>query len=188
MKGQYNSITKEILLTIALTGIVIVASTSPYFLTNIAKAIIKNKRYNKNKINEEKIARSLRGLKRNNFIILKEKENGDCLVQITEKGKRKVKEINIERLEIKKQNTWDKKWRIITFDIPERRRYGRDALRQKIQKLKFYQLQKSVLVCPYPCEKEIQFLCEFFNISSFINIIIADTIHDDLRLKRHFNL
>ena len=167
---------------------VVVASTSPYFLINIARAIIKNKKYSKNKTNEQKIVKSLRRLRKNKLIILQEKEDGKFIIQLTKKGKRKIKEINIEKLEITKQKVWDKKWRIVAFDIPEKKKNGRDALRQKLQELNFYQLQKSVFVCPYPCEKEVHFLSEFFDIGDFVNIIIADNIYDDVRLKNHFDL
>ncbi|OGZ73039.1 MAG: CRISPR-associated endonuclease Cas2 [Candidatus Staskawiczbacteria bacterium RIFCSPLOWO2_01_FULL_38_12b] len=167
---------------------VVVASTSPYFLINIARAIIKNKKYSKNKTNEQKIVKSLRRLRENKLIILQEKEDGKFIIQLTKKGKRKIKEINIEKLEITKQKVWDKKWRIVAFDIPEKKKNGRDALRQKLQELNFYQLQKSVFVCPYPCEKEVHFLSEFFDIGDFVNIIIADNIYDDVRLKNHFDL
>ena len=167
---------------------VVVASTSPYFLINIARAIIKNKKYSKNKTNEQKIVKSLRRLRENKLIILQEKEDGKFIIQLTKKGKRKIKEINIEKLEITKQKVWDKKWRIVAFDIPEKKKNGRDALRQKLQELNFYQLQKSVFVCPYPCEKEVHFLSEFFDIGDFVNIIIADNIYDDVRLKNNFDL
>ena len=187
MKGRYNLITKEILLTIALTGVVIIASTSPYFWINITRAIIKNKKYIKNKIDERRIVRSLMRLRTNRFIIVEEKRDGKLIVQLTEKGKRKTEEINIERLEIKKQDIWDKKWRIIAFDIPDKKKRARDALRQKLKELDFYQLQKSVFVCPYPCEKEIQFLCEFFDINYCVNIIMADNIYNDTKLRKHFN-
>lgn len=189
MRERYNKITKEILLTIAFAGMLVVASTSPYFLINIARAIIKNRKYIKNKTNEEKIINSLKRLRKNSLIILREKEDGKFLVQLTNKGKKKIEEIDIENMKIQKQQNWDKKWRIIIFDIPDKhKKRARDALRERLQKLNFYKLQKSVWACPYPCEKEVQFLCEFFNITSFVNIITADKIYDDIKLKKYFNL
>src|SRR3989338_415485 len=188
MRGNNSQITKEILLTVAMAGLVVVAATSPYFLINLAKAFIKNKKYEKSKQNEQRIIRSLRHLKKNNIIILKDLGDGNFTVRLTEKGRGKVQEINFERLEIKKQDTWDKKWRIITFDIPENRKAARDALRGKMKELKFYQLQKSVFACPYPCEKEILFLCEFFDVFKFVDIIIAEKIHNDAALRRVFKL
>ncbi len=174
---------------LALAGIVVVAATSPYFLINIARAIIKNKKYSKNKDNEQKIIRSLRRLKDNHIVIIKEKSDGKFVIELTEKGRKKVEEIQLENMEIKKPKVWDGKWRIIAFDIPEKqKKRARDALRKKLQKLKFYQMQKSVWVCPYPCEKEIQFLCELFEINQFVNIISADKIQDDIKLKKSFGL
>ncbi|MBI2054120.1 MAG: hypothetical protein HYT36_02205, partial [Candidatus Staskawiczbacteria bacterium] len=140
MKGRYSIITKEIIFMLALAGIVVVAATSPYFLINIARAIIKNKKYSKNKDNEQKIIRSLRRLKDNHIVIIKEKSDGKFVIELTEKGRKKVEEIQLENMEIKKPKVWDGKWRIIAFDIPEKqKKRARDALRKKLQKLKFYQ-------------------------------------------------
>ncbi len=189
MKERYNIITKEILSTLAIAGMIVIASTSPYFLINIARAIIKNKKYNKNKTNEQKIVGSLRRLKNNQLIIIKEEDNGKFIIELTGKGKKKVGEIQFESMEIKKPKVWDEKWRIIVFDIPEKqKKRARNALREKLQKLNFYQLQKSVWVYPYSCEKEIQFLCEFFDINPFVNIIIAEKIYDDTKLRKYFKL
>ncbi|TSC95067.1 MAG: Repressor in ring oxydation complex/phenylacetic acid degradation pathway related protein (PaaX) [Parcubacteria group bacterium Licking1014_1] len=189
MKGKYSIITKEIIFMLALAGIIVVASTSPYFLINIARAIIKNKKYSKNKNNEQKIVRSLRKLRDSHIVIIKEKSDGKFMVELTERGRKKVEEIQFENMEIKRPKVWDGKWRIIAFDIPEKqKKRARDALREKLQKLNFYQMQKSVWVCPYPCEKEIQFLCELFNINPFVNIITANKIQDDIKLKKHFKL
>ena len=92
-------------------------------------------------------------------------------------------------MEIEKQKIWDKKWRIIIFDIPEKRgRIARDVLRSKLQKLGFYLIQKSVWVYPYPCEKEVQLLCEMFNINPYVNIITAERIYNDNSVKRYFGL
>ena len=188
MKSRYGEITKEILLTVALTGMIVVASTSPYFLTNIARSIMKNKKYGEKKATERKIARSLMRLREKRLIIIQEKEDGNFVVKATVGGKKVIEEINIENLEIKKQSVWDKKWRMVAFDIPDHRKNARDALREKLKELKFYQFQKSLFICPYPCEREIQFLCEFFDITSFVNIIIAEKIHNDIKVRARFNI
>ena len=165
MPNKYKETTKDILLCLFTAGAIMVAATSPFFLINVAREIKRNKKYIKKeirkKLDERKIAKALERLKRNRVIILSEKY-GKFKVELTEKGKRKVKEIQLEDMRTEKPDIWDKKWRIIIFDIPEKyKRRARDALREKLQKMKFYPLQKSVWVCPYSCEKEIQFLCEF---------------------------
>ncbi len=190
MRTRYGEITKDVLLMLAVASIFAVAATSPYFLINITRAIIKNKKYNKKyrNLNENALAQSLSGLNKNKIIIVKETE-GKFTVKLTEKGKKVVKEILFDNMKIEKQEIWDKKWRIVIFDIPERKgRRARNAMREKLQKLNFFQLQKSVWACPYPCEKEVQLICEVFNINPFVNIVLAEKIYNDDYLKKYFKL
>ena len=192
MPNKYKETTKDILLCLFMTGAIMVAATSPYFLVNIAREIKRNRKYIKKeigkKLDERKIAKALERLKRNRLIILSEKD-GKFKLELTKKGKRIVEEIQLEDMKIEKPISWDKKWRIVIFDIPDKhKRRARDALREKLQKMKFYPLQKSVWVHPYSCEKEIQFLCEFFEITPYVNIILADNIYNDIKLRKYFGL
>ncbi len=191
MKARYGEITKDALLILAGVGLLAIVATSPYFFINIARGLIRYKKYNKNSnkdINETRLAKSLGGLNKNKIIIIK-KEKDKFTVRLTEKGKKVVKGILFDGMSIEKQKIWDKKWRIVIFDIPERkRRHMRDAMRQKLQIVGFYQLQKSVWVYPYPCEKEIQLLCEVFGINPFVNIVTAEKIYNDDVLLKHFKL
>ncbi len=190
MRIRYGEIVKDILLLFAGAGLFAVAMTSQYFLANIAKWIIGQKKNDERyrNINVEKLSRSLAGLNKNKIIILKE-INGRFVIKLTEKGKKIVKEIQFENMKIEKQKVWDKKWRVVIFDIPEGlRRVGRDALRDKLKKLGFYLIQRSVWVYPYPCEKEIQLLCEIFEISPYVNIITAEKIYNDDLAKKYFKL
>lgn len=189
-RTRYGEITKNVLLTLAIAGILTIAATSPSFLINITKAFIKYKKYNKKykNFNEKSFTRSVSGLNKNKIIIVKEKK-GKFTVELTEKGKKVAKEIIFADMKIEKQKVWDKKWRIVIFDIPERRgRRGRDAMRVKLRSLGFCQMQKSVWAYPYPCEKEIRLVCEIYEINSFVNIITADKIYNDDNLKKYFNL
>lgn len=185
---KYRSLSKDILLGLAMAGIIAVAATSPFFLVNIAKAFLTNKKYSKKGYDKDKVAKAFERLKRNHLIILKE-AGGKFTVELTEKGRRKVEEIKFEDMAIEVPSVWDRKWRIVIFDIPEKQhKRARNALREKLQKLGFYQLQKSVWAHPYPCEKEVQFLCELFDINRFVNIITADKIYNDIFLRKYFDL
>lgn len=169
-----------------LTGAIMIAATSPYFLINLAKAYSKSQKYKNS--DKRKIAQAFSYLKRNGLIILKE-DDGKITAELTENGKRKIKQYQFEELKIAKPKKWDKKWRLVIFDIPEKRKKSaREALRNKLINLNFFQLQKSVWVHPYSCENEIQLTAEIFGVTSFINIIIADKILDDVRAKSHFGL
>lgn len=185
---KYSNLSKDILFILAATGIITIAATSPFFLINLAKFFIKNKKYLKKEYDKDKVVAAFERLKRNRLIILKETD-GKFTVELTKNGRRRVEEIKFDDMAIKIPLVWDGKWRIIIFDIPEKQgKRARNALREKLQKLGFYQLQKSVWALPYPCEKEIHFLCELFNINRFVNIITADKIYNDIIVKKYFKL
>ncbi|MFH1462217.1 MAG: CRISPR-associated endonuclease Cas2 [bacterium] len=180
-----ENLTKKILMGLLFTGAVMIAATSPYFIVNIARHYIKRKEYKS--YNKRKIAQAFSNLKKNRLVILKEK--GDkIIVELTEKGKRRLKEYQFDDLQITNPKTWDHKWRIIIFDIPDKKRVARNVLRDKLKKLGFFQLQKSVWVHPFPCENEIQLVAEIFQVTPFVNIILAEKIFNDVNLKKHFHL
>lgn len=191
MKIRYGEITKDVLIMLAVAGMFAVAATSPYFLINIVRGIAKNKKYNKkyHNFNENSLLRSLSGLNKNKIVIIK-KEGDRYVVRLTEKGKKIAQEILFDNIKIEKPKIWDKKWRVVIFDVPEnkRRRTSRNNMRHKLQSAGFFQLQKSVWVHPYPCQKEIQLICEVYGTSPFVNIITAENIYNDDELKKYFKL
>jgi len=188
MKGKYSQLAKDILVSLAFAGgFAIMASTSAYFLLPLLKEISDD--YTREKLRKKRADKIFNRLRKRGLIILSEKEDGKFVIELTKKGKRKVQEIQFENLKIEKPKRWDKKWRVIIFDIPDKyKRRARDALREKLKNLGFYSLQKSVWVIPYPCEKEIQFLCELFNIWPYVKIIIAEKISNDIKIRRYFKL
>ncbi len=73
--------------------------------------------------------------------------HGEAYLQLTSKGKKKLsRRFSLSNLQKKK---WDKKWRIVIFDIAEVNKRIRDKLRQKLKELNFGMLQQSVWITPY---------------------------------------
>lgn len=60
---------------------------------------------------------------------------------------------------------WDKKWRMLIFDIEERKRRDRNILRNKLYSLGFGKLQKSVYISPFAIENELKEFLEGFGFS-----------------------
>ena len=187
MPRQFTDITKEILSGLAEAGKVALTGES-------AALGIRNWRFRgaaeywENREEQRRLSQSLWRLKKERLVIVKEQGDGKFIVEITEKGRRKLREFEFRNLKIKKPAKWDRIWRIIIFDIPEEKRNARDALRQKCKDLEFYQLQKSVWVYPYPCEQEIEFIVELFNVYPYVNIIKAAEIKNDIKIRKHFHL
>ncbi len=110
-------------------------------------------------------------------------------IELTEKGMKIAEEL-AEREEVrpKVQKKWDQKWRIIMFDIWERRRKVRDELREILKEIGFVKVQNSAWAYPYPCEKLLVFLRTHLKLGPSILYIVADEIEHDEKLRKHFNL
>ena len=139
------------------------------------------------KIDQQQLKRNIQALYRSKLIKVKENREGTVTFILTEQGQQKALTYRIGEMQIPKQK-WDGKWRIVAFDIPEKSRTSRDALRNKLQDLGFYELQKSVLVYPYECKNEIEFLVEFWDIRKHVRYGILEIIDNELHLRNHFKL
>lgn len=121
------------------------------------------------------------------LVDFKENSDGICRIVLTKEGKKKVVSLNLDTLEIKRPDFWDKKWRVVVFDIPESKRSARNALRQKLKDLGFYAWQKSVFIHPYNCLNEIEFIIELFQIRPYVRLFEASKIMNESELKFHFD-
>ena len=93
---------------------------------------------------------------------------------------------NIDKIKIKMPKKWDKKWRMVLFDVPHTYRKARDSLRFHLKQLGFYQLQKSVFIFPYECKDEIDFITEIHDVGKFVRYAIVDSVDNEGYLKQVF--
>jgi len=187
-----KNISKKILKGILVGGAFAVASTSPIFARKLIPALIKDFEF------EQKRKRKREELDRfyNSFYYLRKKgllkmeyRGKQLYVSLSDEGKLLAKKYSIDELKIKKPKHWDKKWRILIFDIEERYRSKREMLRGKLKELGLYQLQKSVWVCPYQFQEEVEILRNFFGFNGEeMTMIIASEIEKERELKNFFNL
>ncbi len=181
-----KSLTKEILF-MAIVGPVVLSSL---FLPNapqMLKPLIKWRK-NWNKIDRRRIYEAIKRLNKKRLVNLIEKGD-EVYIEITENGKKLIKKFDYENIELPKYKKWDKKWRLVTFDIPDKKKRERNAFSEKLKDLGFYPLQESVFIYPYDCRDEIDFMCEFLFIEPYVNYFIVDSI--DKRegdLRELFNL
>lgn len=138
---------------------------------------------------KRELKRVLSYMKRRNFINYHELPDGQIKVRLTEKGKERTHKVKFDEMEISKPKRWDKKWRLVMFDIPEKRRQSRSALSTKLKTLGFYQLQKSAWAHPYPCSFEVELIKQVFEIRDQ-DIIFAEIerIDHQFELLKHFKL
>ncbi|MCK5416237.1 hypothetical protein KAI92_02300 [Candidatus Parcubacteria bacterium] len=187
MKGDKNfrlgKNQQKILLTL-LTGVNLGFTRSPGMYYRILGDFKKGW----SDINKGTFERAIDGLKKSKLISFTQYEDGNYQATLTEFGKNRAAEFEFKKIKIKKPKKWDKKWRIVIFDIPEKNRRARDALRALLKRLEFMELQKSVFIYPYECEKNIGFLVNFFNIHKHVRFIKAEYIDNAKDVKNNFGL
>lgn len=139
------------------------------------------------RIDEEELKNEVKKLYQSKLVNDKENPDGSRTLLLTEKGKLRALTYHFQGMKIKKEN-WDGKWRFVGFDVPERIRRGRDALRDKLKDLGFREFQKSVFIFPYDCKNEIEFIVEFFNLRKYVRFGVLEYIDNELDLKKFFKL
>lgn len=114
--------------------------------------------------------------------------DGKKYLRLTEAGK-KAFAFEQAKVELKNQKKkWDGRWRMVVFDVPERRRRVRNRLREVMLEIGFVRLQDSVWVYPYDCEDFVALLKAELKIGKDVLYAIADTIEHDKSLRLHFKL
>ena len=114
--------------------------------------------------------------------------DGKKFLRVTPKG-RKAFAFEQAKVELKNQKKkWDGRWRMIVFDVPERRRNVRNKLCAIMREIGFIRLQDSVWVYPYGCEDFIALLKAELKIGKDVLYTIADTIEHDKHIRNHFHL
>lgn len=165
---------------VAFSGVIAIAALAP----GLAYAFGKSK-YLRQRLYQTRKRISV--LITEGYLIFEERD-GKKYVRLTEKGERFAALMHDGALAPKRPKRWDKKWRLLIFDVPERRRGVREKIRTALITLGFVRLQDSVWVFPYDCEDFIIVLKAEFKIGKDVLYVIADHIENDQHLRRHFSL
>ena len=182
-----SEIVKDILYWLAVGGAVCIAATSPYFGINLMRGVKRWLKYRKTYA-KKRITDTFKRLERQGCIKI-ERRGYQIYIRLTEKGKKMAGWLQVDALKIKRPKRWDKKWRIVIFDISQLKKFYREAFRGKLKELGFFPLQKSVWIFPFDCRDEIELLREFFGLSQKeMRLIVAQDIGPDDWLKKKFKI
>lgn len=110
------------------------------------------------------------------------------LVELTSKGERRLAEFERAHFQLAKPEKWDGKWRVVSFDIKEKRKRVRELLRMTLSAVGFVHLHHSVWVYPHDCEDFLSLLKADYHVGVEILYIIADYIENDHWLRAHFRI
>ena len=175
---------KQKIILLLLSGAVLGLSRSPknYF------KILKNLPSAWKEINKNRLYRVIREFYNERLVSFKENKEGFAEIVLTKEGEKKALRFKIDEMEIKKPAKWDGEWRVVIFDIPDRFKKAREALRKKLKDLGFIKLQESVFVFPYECEDEINFIVEVFLIRPFVRFMKVKSFTNEEQIRVKFSL
>lgn len=163
-------LTKDLLIILAAGGFVSLALIAPPLAGMIGKEI---KWRERTKFNQR-----LERLKKRKLINITYHHDG-TKVEITQDGRKKALEYKFEEMKIKKPSRWDGKWRIVIFDVAENKRKQRDRLREKLKEIGFITLNESVLIYPYPCQDEVEFVRQVFGVGAEVTYLTTERFEND---------
>ncbi|MEK7587141.1 MAG: hypothetical protein AAB453_04720 [Patescibacteria group bacterium] len=181
-----NKVTRVILTSLALGGLLAVATIIPNALKLLGPYVSKSNRvlYNRRGYIKSTISKlSGRGL-----IEFKKNKDGKTYAKLTAKGQHELLKYRLEELIINKPLRWDKKWRVVMFDIKEFRHHERDQLRIELSGLGFVRLQNSVWVYPYECDEFITLLKTYYGFGKSLLYLVVEKLENDTWLKEVFEL
>lgn len=180
----------HVLTWIGVAGLVGLSLVSPTAIM-IAKPFLDDKRrkdYNLWKqYNPSFLKRSIRRLHQQKLVQTMRRGDDDVVI-LTENGKRKILKYALNGLSIIRHGSWDRKWRLVIYDVDSKKKRLRDVFRCALKSLGFIQLQKSVWINPYPCEKQIIFLREYYGVGNEVLYVVATTLEDDTPYREYFGL
>ncbi len=133
--------------------------------------MLKNERIAKKK--KEDFSRFVRRLKDRGYLNIKDSKNRKAVI-LTSKGMKRIFNIKI-KLEEKKRRV-DKKWQMVLFDIPEKKRKVRDSFRKQLKYLGYQRLQKSIWVCPYDVLETTQQLIKYHKLERFVRLLLVEEV------------
>jgi len=117
---------------------------------------------------ETNFSKAIANAKRYGYLEIVEKDNKKSIL-ITKKGRFRIWKPRIVK-------EWDGRWRLVGFDIPEKRRKKRDSFRTALRAMGFKQMQKSLWICPYDVSEEIEKVMDMLDLEYEIDYFIADAI------------
>lgn len=166
------TMTKGLLLVAGLGGALAVGIMAP----NLFKILNIDDSRRKKRLSREgfySLKRSFYRLKEQKLIELAP-ANGSLKWRLTEAGRNAIEKILKRDQKIKRPRYWDRKWRLVLFDVPSIQKKAREAFRRELQAMGCYQLQKSVWAYPFSCSREVFETASLFEIEHCVEICTVE--------------
>lgn len=174
-------LTRIILASIAVVGFVTFAAAVPGVLNLVGYYQKNRKRYLQAKYVNQRLEKLIR-----NGLLEFIYDDGEKKLGLTKKGERELEKGKLIVESGKKR--WDGKWRIVVFDIFEKRRRTRDQLRFELQELGFKKMQNSVWITPNDCGDYIYLLKSDLRLNQDVVFFEVVKLENEKYWRLKFNL
>jgi len=114
------------------------------------------------------------------------KINGDK-INLTKFGNKLLEQRKIADSLKNKRQKWDKKWRMISFDIPQDSSDVRNKLRSLLRTAGFLKIQQSVYIYPHACDQLIDFINKDPKIKKYITFAVITYSNNQKKWERDFS-
>ncbi|MCX6784305.1 MAG: hypothetical protein NT141_04580 [candidate division WWE3 bacterium] len=180
--------TKEVIEMVGAGAFLAASLIAPKFST-VFKSVIKDWDAPEpwRRFNIPYLKRTLGRLEKQKLVTIRE-ENGSSVVEITASGRRKILKFSLNAIEIKVPKSWDRTWRLVSYDIPNEERVLRMEVAEYLKAWGFYQLHESVYLHAYACEKEVEFLREYLRVGQYLRIFMVNRIENDQPFRDFFGI
>ena len=126
-------------------------------------------------IKKSGLSTAIKSLRQKGLVEFEDDQTDQILVKLTELGKDALGDLSVYEAE------WDKKWRVVIFDVPETKRAVRDHLRRRLKDWGFRQWQRSVWVSKMNVTDKLRQLITKLEVDDFVAVIeSSDPVLDKL--------
>jgi len=154
---------------------------SPKQYFRIIKGVQKNWEW----VNHYALKRAIKNLYRSKLLDAIDNPDETTTLILTELGKKHALTYKIDEITIPRMKKWDRKWRVVIFDIREDKRTKRDCIRKWLKNLGIIRLQESVYVHPFDFKRELNLMVGVLIVSD-VKYMICDIIEGEDELIDHF--
>lgn len=133
------------------------------------------------------LKRTLTRLEKQKLVEITEAD-GKQVVKITRQGRQKILRMSLDTFSIPIPKNWDRKWRLVSFDIPVSYTLQRKIFVEYLSAWKFYPFNESVYLHAYPCLKEVDFLREYLGIGEYVRLLVVTDIENDDLFRDYFGV
>ena len=118
-----------------------------------------------------------------------EERDGKQYARLTERGEEALA-LGQQKMQLatSKPRKWDRRYRLVMFDVPERRKKIRERLRFQMRDAGFLRIQDSAWLYPYDCEEFMALLKADLRIGKDVLYAVVEEIENDRWIRKHFGL